>query len=55
MDRKRLLRLLEAALRKNTGAADTRWALKQTGMTDTEIRTIEHPIRRRIKEERGSR
>lgn len=52
-DQAKLLRQLEACLRKGRGVLDTRWQLKQTGMTADEVWAFELPIRRRIREERS--
>jgi hypothetical protein len=54
-DTSALLRQLEAALRKGHGVRDTRWQLRQAGMTADDVWAYELPIRRRIRQERAGR
>jgi hypothetical protein len=53
--RKKLLRQLEGRIRRGIALTDTRWQLKDTGMTADELWAFELPIRRRIREERAGR
>ncbi|GAA3590761.1 hypothetical protein GCM10022295_85500 [Streptomyces osmaniensis] len=50
-----LLRQLEAALRKGHGIRDTRWKLRQAGLTDDQVWAHELPIRRCIRAERAAK
>ncbi|WP_399559629.1 hypothetical protein OIA45_48685 (plasmid) [Streptomyces chartreusis] len=54
-DRQALLRRLEAAVRKGHGVRDTRWQLRQAGLTEDDVWAYELPIRRRIRQERAGR
>lgn len=54
-DRRRLLRNLEACLRRSHGVRDARRELTCTGMTADEVWALELPIRIRIRSERAGR
>jgi hypothetical protein len=54
-DRKKLLRQLEGRIRLGLAITNTRWQLRDTGMTADELWAFERPLRRRIREERAGR